>query len=59
MRAVGVVLALIGDFGIVVTMGALWEATGGGPLGGIGLLALAGAWLYATTLMAGLAASPE
>ena len=131
MRAVGVVLALIGGFGLVLTMGvfvlssvcweycedeptvgdalqfavpfglvtlafltaaahllmpgrgswpralmvaigsavlgglltwaavALWEATGGGPLGGIGLLALAGAWLYTTAFMAELAASPE
>jgi hypothetical protein len=131
MRAVGVVLALIGGFGIVLTMGvfvlssvcweycedeptvghslqialpfgvvtlafltaaahhltpgrgswpralvvaiasavlgglltwaavALWEATGGGPLGGIGLLALAGAWLYSTAFAAGLAASSE
>ena len=131
MRAVGVVLALIGGFGIVLTMGVfvlssvcweycedeptvgdslqialpfglvtlafltaaahlltpgrgswpralvvaiasavlgglltwaavvLWEATGGGPLGGIGLLALAGAWLYATAFAAGRAASSE
>ena len=38
---------------------ALWQATGGGPLGGIGLLALAGAWLYTTAFMAELAASSE
>ena len=37
----------------------LWEATGGGPLGGIGLLALAGAWLYATAFAAGAAASSQ
>jgi hypothetical protein len=43
MRAVGVVLALIGGFGI----------------GGIGLLALAGAWLYSTAFAAGPAASSE
>jgi hypothetical protein len=89
MRAVGVVPALVGGFGIVLTMGvspgrgswpralvvaiasavlgglltwaavALWQATGGGPLGAIGLLAPAGAWLYTTAFMAGLAASSE
>jgi hypothetical protein len=72
MRAVGGVLALIGGFGLVLTMGvfvlssvcweycedeptsavlgglltwaavALWQATGGGPLGGIGLLGAGG-----------------
>ena len=131
MRAVGVVLALIGGFGIVLTMGvfvlssvcweycedeptagealqfafpfglvalafltaaahllmpgrgswpralvvaiasavlgglltwaavSLWQATGGGPLGGIGLLALAGAWLSATAFAARVAASSQ
>jgi hypothetical protein len=37
---------------------ALWQATGGGPVGGIGLLALC-AWLYGTAFAAGLAASSE
>jgi hypothetical protein len=131
MRAVGVVLALIGGFGIVVTMGAFvlssvcweycedeptvgaslqfalpfglvalafltaaahlltpgrgswprallvaigsavlgglltwaavafWEAAGRGPLAWLGVLALAGAWLYATAFAARVAARPE
>lgn len=38
---------------------AFWEAVDGGPPGWIGALALAGAWLYTTAFMAGLAASSE
>jgi hypothetical protein len=55
---VAIALAVLGG---LLTWAAvvLWEATGGGPLGGIGFLALAGAWLYSTAFTARLAASSE
>ena len=58
-RALAIASAVLGAG--LLTWAAVGALAGdrGGPLGGIGLLALAGAWLYATAFAAGAAASSQ